>query len=65
MNDLTREYLKSKGWNQPQSEFAVKDGLRIEFDYFPHDISNKKECREFETLDELKEILKDKSFTNP
>lgn len=61
--DLAIEYIKSNGWLMIQSEFATKRNLRIEFDCYPFMISNGKCSKDWESLDELKTILLDKSFT--
>ena len=40
----------------------VKTDLGIEFDFFPQMICNSKEYRYWETLNDLKKILSNKSF---
>lgn len=61
--DLAVEYVKSNGWLMTQGEFATKGNLRIEFDCHPCMILNGKDSKDWETLNELKTILSDKSFT--
>lgn len=60
--ELIRDYAISTGFKQTQSEFATRGDLRIEFDYFPYDISNGKESIEFETVEQLRQILNNKAF---
>lgn len=60
--DYAIDYLKDNGWKFPQGEFAIKGDLRIELDCYPQLISNGEECRDWETLKELKKILTDKTF---
>lgn len=59
--DHIRDYLKDNGFIFPQSEFCIKNNLRIELDCEPYLIykRNWKGSKEFTTLEELKRIIID------
>ena len=60
--EAIRDYAHSVGFRSTQGEVTTRDNLRIDLDYFPHAVCNSKICREFKTVDQLKEILEGKEF---